>query len=229
MFNSTVGSIKSRLQILLIAAFSTLVIGCTDSVSDTAIISGTAATGAAIDGEIWVYGSAGDSRSFSIDVSGHYVGDVSGLETPFLVVAKPTDETLSWQYSYASQADITVNVTSQSSLTLFLANGGEQDLSLLVDEWTNPATRFTQLDVDAARAIVQTNFEAEITDEGLDPAVFDLFSTPFNADGTGFDAVLDRVVIEFSVDANTSSFTITLDGSPFGFDLNIDLSGWFWF
>jgi hypothetical protein len=44
--------------------------------------------------------------------------------------------------------------------------------------------------------------------QGLDPITFDLIATPFDADGAGFDAVLEAAVLE--VNALTQTTTVTL-------------------
>jgi hypothetical protein len=219
--------IHQTLQISLFFIISTLLLtacgGGADSESDDMTLSGTAATGAPIVGSIQVTGSAGNKATVSIDASGNYSIDVSGLSSPFIISAIADDQTQATQYSIAFAANQTVNITPLTTLTLFNASA-KQDLENLETNWATLFSGITQQQIEDAAIIIKANFASLLSSEGLDPVAFDIFGSTFNADGSGFDAILDLLTVIF--DFINGSFTVDVDGQPaFSFDPNIDTSG----
>lgn len=200
--------------------------GGDDSTSTTtpsvSTISGTAATGIAIEGIVNVYGSSGGSvLNTTIDANGKYTVDVSGLTPPFLICAEPSNSVLASQYSAANGAG-TVNVTPLTTLTLFYANGGNAPDGLVTNWPSSSATVIAAL--ADAQAVVNANFVGTFISINpslnIDFTTYDFFTTPFNI-GDVIDQILDLLV----VDIGGSSITITVDGNPFVFDENIDTTG----
>jgi hypothetical protein len=69
-----------------------------------------------------------------------------------------------------------------------------------------PAPSAEQVAVIAS--LVKDMLNIWLVAQGLDPITFDLIATPFDADGAGFDAVLEQAVLE--VNALTETTTVTL-------------------
>jgi hypothetical protein len=209
--------------VALLAAFGMILSGCGGGNSSgngsnvtTSNLSGTAATGVAMAGFVYVTGANGSEINVAINSNGSFSADVSGMTSPFMLRAVPNDTALPVQYSYAASANVTVNVTPLTTLALFLANN-QQDLA---------AVSGSQIDATAlasAMAVVRSNFTAQFTAQGLDAASYDFFASAFAANGSGFDAVLDAVGV--SVDMSAGSFAVTVDGVDFTFDPNTGGAG----
>ena len=212
------------LQILLLASATFALISCSGSSSDdddtpqASSISGTAAMGAPIVGTILVTDSLGATAVADIDASGNYEVDVTGLTPPFIISAIPDDSAVATQYSFASQGNVIVNITPVTTLALFNASG-MQDLSALETNWAS--SRLTVQNIEDAIAVINANFESLYASAGLD-TTFDPFNNAFNADGAGFDGLLDSLSI--TIDASGGTFAVAVAGQPdFSFDLDIDL------
>lgn len=213
------------MQAIVLALFSLTLISCGGSSSGsntttTSTLSGTAAVGIPIDGDIIVTDSMGALATAEIDSTGNYVVDVTGLTPPFIIAAVPSDNMLPTQYSFAAQANITVNVTPLTTLTLFNASG-QQDLDAIQADWVNQFASITQTQINNVQAVINANFAALFSGQGLDPATFDLFSSPFSANGTGFDAILDALTV--TLDPANNTFSVNVDDLPFDFDFDIDI------
>ena len=194
----------------------------TTPLTTTSTLSGTAATGAAIDGTVVVNGANGGEVSVAINVDGSFSADVTGMTAPFALRAIPNDTSLPTQYSFSSQADVTVNISQLTTLALFLANN-QQDLDALVQDWVNQSGQITADALATAQAQTNANFAAQFSDNGLDAVTFDFFSSAFTVGIAGFDALLDSVQVD--VDMAASSFSTTVDDVPFSFDIDIDIVG----
>ena len=189
-----------------------------DQSSLARVISGTAATGIAIDGVVNVYGSNGGSTlNVSVDVSGNYSVDVTGMEGPFFISAIPNDANLVSQYSWANGPG-TTNITPMTTLTLFYANG-EQDPAMLVNSWPGNSVNVTD-SLSNAQALVNANFVGAFAGVNIDFTIYDFFSAVFSI-GDVFDNVLDTLII----DVTGATPVITVDGSTYIFDINIDTTG----
>jgi hypothetical protein len=187
-----------------------------DSNVTTSTLSGTAATGVAIAGFVYVTGADGSEINVAINSNGSFSADVSGMTSPFMLRAVPNDTALAVQYSYAAGANATVNVTPLTTLALFLANN-QQDLAAVSGSGIDTAALVN------AMAVVRSNFTAQFTAQGLDANSYDFFTTAFAANGSGFDAVLDTVHV--SVDMGAGSISVTVNGSNFTFDPSAGGSG----
>lgn len=216
--------IFNRFRNAVIVASSVLALmGCSSGSSSpaTASISGTAATGAAMIGTIYVKDSTGSEVNIAIGSNGQYTVDVTGKAAPFIIKAVPSDVAKPTQYSYAAAANTTVNVTPLTTLALFLANG-KQDISLLAANWATQAAQITQQALATAQAKINANFSSMFP-SGLDPNSYNFLSTAFTADGGGFDSLLDKLSV--TIDMANGSFSINANNSPFTFNTDIDISG----
>ena len=123
--------------------------GSSTPVAPPDMLSGTAAAGAAIIGQVTVKGSAGNTTSTLIEANGNYNVDVSGLTAPYILRAEGTVGGKAYTlHSYAEEADIgaTVNITPFTDL--IVSNAAGQIASAFYD-----SGNFTELDpgfVDAS-------------------------------------------------------------------------------
>jgi len=186
------------------------------SSSTTANLSGTAATGAAMVGHIIVADANGELKTnININADGTFSADVSNMSPPFILSAIPDDATLPTQYSYADAANITVNITPLTSLAMFMANG-QQDLASFANNWISQNNQITETGLETAKAQINSIFSAQFQEHGLNSNTYDFFSTPFAADHTRFDAVLDDLSID--IDMTGGSFSIKVNDVPFNFN-----------
>jgi len=199
-----------RFSLLLILSSLIFFSGCSDSDNDDApaapvvaagTLEGTAATGAAIEGDVVVKDANGIEATIASSADGSFTLDVASLTAPFLLKIMPAGGTDSL-YSYASADGQTVNLTPATNLVMFLASG-KSNLDTLYAGWDG--TGVTAAQVDSAEDTVRANLEDQINAAGLDASAYDLMSTPFAADSTGFDGVLDDITIV--VDSAGGTFT----------------------
>ncbi|MCG3113741.1 MAG: hypothetical protein MCM46_18205 [Candidatus Manganitrophus sp. SB1] len=170
-----------------------------------ATVSGTAATGAAVaSATITIKDAAGASATATTGADGKYTIDVDGMTAPFLVkVDLPGGTAL---YSVGGAAGV-INI---HPLTDMIIQAWYQVQGQTVDAGFNdpvgnpaPTAAILQTIADVVEEIVHQWLIAN----GLDPAEFDLITTPFDADSTGFDLLLDMTTI-----ADDGTVTIT-DGT----------------
>lgn len=199
------------------------------------VITGTAATGAAIDGFIYVSdsnGQPGDATAFDINADGTFEIDVSSLLAPFLLKAVPDDGSAT-QFSFAEEAGV-ANITPLTTLALFEATQ-RTDLTGLFESWSQASASFNVSELEQTAAAIAATFQTEFAANGVDPTAFDLFSSSFSANNSGFDAVLDatNVVIDLAggtVSVNGNTFEIPTDlpdipDLPGGSDWTLVVSG----
>jgi len=185
-------------------------------------INGTAATGAAFDGVVNIYGSNGGSAlNVSIDTSGNYSADITGLAAPYFISAVSANPNVETLYSWASGPGV-ANITPFTALAMFYANGGQNPASL-VNTWPGNAANVSA-SLPNSKAIVNANFIGVFS--ALNPALntdfssYDIFSSQFVI-GDTFDQILD--VLE--VDVTASVPNIVINGSVFSFNPNINTNG----
>lgn len=182
--------------------------------TDTQVLTGTAATGLAMDGTVYVYDAEGRSTNVVIKDDGTFSVNVDGMTPPFMLEARPDDTSLAIQYSFAEAADINVNVTPLTTLALFLAND-KQSLAALLEAWDEQAESFDETALAGAEETIRANFADQFEEQSIDPETYDLFNAVFSADHTGFDAVLDDVTIVFDMDGG--SFDVDVDEADYTF------------
>ncbi|MBM95954.1 MAG: hypothetical protein CMI09_08945 [Oceanospirillaceae bacterium] len=181
---------------------------------DTQVLTGTAATGLAMDGTVYVYDAEGRSTNVVIEDDGTFSVNVDGMTAPFMLEARPDDASLAIQYSFAEAADINVNVTPLTTLALFLAND-KQSLAVLLAAWDDQAESFDETALAEAEETILANFADQFEEQSIDAETYDLFNAVFSANQTGFDAVLDDVKIVFDMDGG--SFDVEVDDADYTF------------
>ena len=217
---------RSGLRFLLLAGIALLFAACNGGGSSSTTptsssLSGTAAVGAPIDGYVYVVDRNGAEVNTATDAAtGNWTVSVTGMTAPFMirVVANGTGDVF---YSYASAADVTVNITPLTHLALFLAL--DDDLDALYANWVANYSQLTAQAILNAQAIINANFAAEMAGEGLDHTRYDFFGDDFTAESTGLDALLDSLSI--SIDFAGGTYTILVGGIAFNFNEAIDTSG----
>lgn len=169
-------------------------------------LSGTAATGAPMIGQVTVKDANGVMRTTDIRLDGTYTVDVDGLTAPFLLRAQGTVGGREVRLvSAASAADVggTINITPFTDL--IIANIAGQVAEEFFDNPTNFAGLVTPAALDTARQDLTTRLLPILTALGVDSS-FDLLRTAFAANHTGFDAVMD--VLKVTVDPQTATAEI---------------------
>lgn len=174
-------------------------------------LSGTAAKGAAVAGAtITVKDAAGVSKTATTGADGKYTIDVAGMTAPFLIkVNLPGGTAL---YSVGTQAG-TVNIHPFTDLiirTWYQVQGKTMDAAF-GDPAGNPAPTATEVRVIAG--VVKEIVQKWLVDNGIDPTNFDLITTSFDANHSGFDHVLDLSTVAsgtVTITDGTTSQTTTL-------------------
>lgn len=170
----------------------------------TARISGTAAAGAPLIGQVTVKDALGAMRTVDIESDGSYSINVSGMTGPFVFRA------MGWVggrevrlTSAATAADIngTINITPFTDL--MIANIAGQLASAYFDagSFNNLSTE----ELNAAKTNLTQTLMPILTNLGVD-AGFDLLRSAFQANHSGFDAVMD--VVRVTMDPNTNTALI---------------------
>ncbi len=167
-------------------------------------ISGVVATGAAVPGATVTVKDADPATADvtrTADDQGAYTIDVSSLKPPLVISASGTQNgeavtVVAVVPTLSSNASNTANVTSlTNAIAALIAPGG--DLNAL----STPATlasAATPAKVVNASALVVNTLKSDTHFSSLLGKDFDPLTTPFKPDGTGIDAVLDKVVVQAS-------------------------------
>ncbi|HEY3859344.1 MAG TPA: Ig-like domain-containing protein [Gammaproteobacteria bacterium] len=192
------------------------------TVTATMAVMGTAATGHALAGALITLKDAdGKSQSTVSGDDGRFSFSTAGLKAPFLMEA---DDGRGRVLFGTAAADGGANIDTATDLMVrswYMAHGSTPEAAF-ADMAGHPAPDAKSL------SILDKQFTgllgSALTTEGLDSPHFSLVSTAFNADGTGFDAVLDHTQVlvgshlqlldglagqmtDISIDGKTLSFT----------------------
>jgi autotransporter-associated beta strand protein len=169
--------------------------------SPTAILSGVAATGAAIDGTVTLKDSTGATRSAVISLpSGTFSMDVSGLTPPYFLKATNNTGTLTL-YSIATGSG-TFNINPLSNLVAVAAAMSIDPLAKTPDAAFNNPAHFNTLTV----AQIQTAIDSVMAQ--MSPA----FKSALAANGvTNVNPLTDSYQIGNGLDKVFDSFVVTLD------------------
>jgi hypothetical protein len=181
------------------------------------VLSGTAAGGAAMVGQVIVKGSLGEVISTTIDANGHYEIDVTGLTAPYRLRAEGTVGGKPFKlHSYTAEANVggTVNITPLTDL--IVANAASQLPQDFFDSTvdTSLSAEALTLQESALKAKLQQVFDALNLDD------INLFNSSFSADHTGLDAALDLIKIEIDPN-NSAEITNLLNGTIITDDITV--------
>jgi len=168
-------------------------------------LGGTAASGAPIGvAAVTVLGANGTTASTTTAADGTFTVSLTGLTAPFLV--RVTLGGGGFLYSVGS-ASGTVNVTPFTDL---IVRDYYQVQNLNVDnEFLTPtAAPPGPSEVLIIKNVINTIVSGWLIQAGIDPGTFDLITTPFAADGSGFDGILDLTVM---TNPNATTTQVVID------------------
>jgi hypothetical protein len=196
----------------VIAAINNALTGCPAAPAQS--LSGVAATGAPIVGQVCAVGGNGAEIGCSATaVDGSFRIGTVGASGPFLLSAIPTFADAPPQFSWSNVNDGLTNVTPFTTLALLLATD-YADLRDLYEGWGVGQDSVDQEVLADAVDAVLGNFANRLS--GAVPNGFDPFTSFFAANGTGFDAVLDALNFDFDFDGGN----VFLNGSTFVIDFD---------
>lgn len=214
-------TLKPFVRGLILAGAATLAAcGGGGSSAPAELISGVAAAGAPIVGQVTVKDSLGALRTVDIALNGSYSVNVAGMTPPFLFRAQgkvgARDVAL---VSAATAADINGNLNITPFTDLIIANIAGQATEAYFA--SNPsAAQLTPAALDAARNALTARLAPVLSELGV-AAGFNLLHQAFAANHTGFDQVMD--VLRVSVDPLTDTATIRdiINGTQIIDDLSV--------
>ncbi|VAX34571.1 hypothetical protein MNBD_NITROSPIRAE03-1708, partial [hydrothermal vent metagenome] len=185
----------------------------TTSADITATLSGTAATGKAMaNATIRIKDSTGASTSGSAGADGKYSIDVTGMTPPFLLSAKSDTTTL---YSGIDATGV-ANIHPFTDLIIrnwYIAKGTDVDT---VFNGTGPLPSPPDAtEIATMQSVIKSILTTQL-DLLLDSGTFNLFTTAFDANGTGFDALLDKTQVSVSDTAVKIELTDPVSGTVIG-------------
>ena len=181
---------------------------------DKSTISGTAASGAPIVGIVNILGANGAAASSAIGSDGSYNIDVTSLTPPYILFAEGHVTGKSVAMYSAAVAAGTVNITPITDFILRNALAGPAESA-----YANWATsQVSAAALTAAEANAQQQLEPVLTAMGISSDV-DLITSPFNADQTGLDMVLEALTITYN--GTVATVTNNLSGSSFTDDFTV--------
>lgn len=180
------------------------------SLTVTTAVEGTAATGAPLAGaSVSLRDIHGQYASASADAGGHFSMPVAGMTAPYLLKAQTPDG----RVFYGMAADMgTANVDPYTDLLVrewYALHGGSPEAAFVGADALPDASGMQALDKTLTGAL-----GGELDAAGLDARHFSLLHTPFTADHTGFDQVLDQSRVDATagrVELAGSVITLRLD------------------
>jgi hypothetical protein len=165
------------------------------TVSQATAATGTAATGSPIAGAtVTLKDAAGTTRTATSGSDGTFSVRTTGLKPPFLMQVPTASGGSLYSVSADGNANTTINVTPLSD-TIVRAWYGVQATPVSADTaFADPTTHAPPASaaVQSLGTVVQNVVQNFLTGASV-PASFNFISSPFTANGTGFDKVLDQV------------------------------------
>jgi hypothetical protein len=176
------------------------------TVSPAGSVTGTAATGAPLaNATVTLVDAAGLTRTATTAADGTFTLLTGGLTPPFMVKVQPTSGNALYSVSADANANSVINVHPLTDLILrswYSAQGQTVDAGFAAPATLPPPT---PVEVQLISNVVLQVTQLWLTKNGVDTTTFNLISTPFAADGTGLDKVLDDTTVDTG--ANTVKIT----------------------
>lgn len=167
----------------------------------TTTVTGTAATGKPIaNATITLRDGSGNTKTATSDANGKYTLDVSGLTPPYLLKVATAGGAL---YGVATQSG-TANLHQFTNLIIrnwYKVQGKDLDTEYVKSGAVSVPTKS---EVDTIEAVIRQIIGTWLQAKGVDTSSFSLLNSTFDANGTGFDSVLDVLKV------NISSGTMTI-------------------
>lgn len=216
--NSAAATISNNGMASAIAAGTTNISASAQGVSSASVavtvvqstsVSGTAATGAPIaNAVVTLKDRQGTTRTATTDAAGRFSMDTTGLATPFVLRVQPPTGLALYSVSADARVSGVINITPLTDLIVRSWYGVQNvavDAAFAALASNAPPSPGS---VEVISKVVASMVHNWLVRGGVDASSFNLISSPFDANSTGFDGVLDRV----TVDTSTRTVTIT-DGS----------------
>lgn len=165
-------------------------------------VTGVAAAGAPLVGTVYLKDSSSPSKELTTTIAadGSFSFDVTNLTKPYLLKAVGTSGGTSYTlYSLVTDAGV-ANITPLSHLTVQQAAAGA-DMSNIYNTLTSASLQSIASQLATALSGIQTLLQpllAEYAVAGVNP-----ITTPFAADHTGLDGLLDHIKLEVAGTAVT--------------------------
>ena len=137
------------------------------------------------------------------NANGYYFAKVTGFTAPLLVkIVAQNGKIYNSLRTDALAAGVinTINITALTDKVASLV-AGTSGVSAL------KASDITDAKVKTAKAEVLATFASALTAAGVDASKFDPINTPFKADGSGYDKLLDQVRHEINANGSTDLYS----------------------
>lgn len=170
-------------------------------VAQSVVFSGTAAVGAALGGaSIQIYDSTGALvGSGTSDAAGQYAITLTSIgQAPYVLKLAKDEITLHALHGTAATGTVNITPLSEAVAAMLSPTGAS---SGLISSFQAGPTAITESTIQLRREVVSTALGGVISASGVKG---DVFTTPFSANGTGQDKLLDAVVVN-SVSAGAGS------------------------
>ncbi len=161
-------------------------------------LAGTVAVGGSVAGaNITVIDANGTSLSTTSDASGNYSASLAGLKAPLLVIASdptgvhPTLISVVSSIPTGTTAPVVANVTTLTTAVAALLTASGNPIDLTANG--NLASLVGTSSVSGAVSKLNAALASILPANGLNAGSFDPVGTPFTANQTGHDAVIDSV------------------------------------
>jgi hypothetical protein len=181
-------------------------------------VSGVAAAGAPIVGIVNIKGANGATASSPIELDGSFSVNVDELIAPYILFAEGRVNGREMRIFSSAVAAGTINITPITDF--ILRNAMKMQAEAAFDNWT--VEQVDELALAATESEVQVQLQPLLTAAGITGEV-NLLTSPFNADHTLMDAVLDAVSIAYT--DTTATVTNTVTGSSFEDDITQSADG----
>jgi hypothetical protein len=191
------------------------------SVVQATAVTGTAATGAAIaNATITLKDSQGNTRTAVTGADGTFSVRTTGLIPPYLLQVQPAGGAALYSVSADANASAIMNVTPLTDL-IIRSWYGVQNVALDT-AFGNPAANAppSPAVVEIISGVVLQVVKLWMDGAGVDTSTFDPISTPFSADGTGVDHVLDQTTVNIGTGEITITDGTTTQDSTVSYDTN---------
>lgn len=142
------------------------------------------------------------------DGNGKYTIDVAGFDKPYLIKVSSKNEEL---LSVGFEAGI-VNIHPLSDLSVRLyGQMCAMDFDSVFEKISELSKVPGKEDFDIIAGVVKEIVWRELVRNNVDPESFDFITTPFDANGAGFDAMLDGTRVTISNDGVSADITVDSD------------------
>ena len=184
----------------------------TITVGNPATVSGTAASGSPIAGAtVTLEDTQGNTRTSTTGSDGSFTVDTTGLTPPFLLSVQPASGANPPLYSVSADANATATINIHP-LTDLIIRSWYSTQGVAIDTAfgspVGPNAPPPPTEVRLIGNVMVQMAQLWLTKNGIDTTKVDLIATPFQANGTGLDNVLNQT----TVNAATGQVTIS-DGT----------------